>query len=182
MSRIACIGTRTTPVAHLPWLEETGMRIVGAGHTLVSGNAPGADQAWARGGNKVDPTKVELWLPWASFEQATIHPQNVVRCVVASEESQGAEDAFQLCAQFHPRWSQLKSPARQLLARNVLLVRDCKCVVGYLEPFISFHQRAGGTSFAFKVARHFNIPVHNVAKPEVREAFDWTSVTGPIFP
>ena len=180
MSRIACIGSRETPRAVLLWMESAGAEIVRAGHTIVSGNAPGADQAWARGGNSVDPTKIELWLPWGGFEVDAIHVQNTVRCVIAPNED--TVGAFRVCAQLHPRWSTLRPTAQQLLARNVLLIRDCTRVLGYLEAFRRYHRQGGGTSFAFKIARHFDITPLNVANPAIRDAFDGAAINGAIFP
>ena len=57
---IACIGSRATPPLVLDWMRQAGALLVRAGHRIISGNAPGADQAWAAGGNTADPTQVTL--------------------------------------------------------------------------------------------------------------------------
>lgn len=177
MSRIACIGSRETPVDVLRWMEEAGANLVRVGHTIISGNAPGADQAWARGGNSVDPTKVELCLPWRDFEAQARHPRNVFRWLDAEPDVGRA--AWNLAAMLHPRWGFLKTGTRRLLARDVLIVKDALRVVGYLNHF---KRGGGGTGFTFKVARHFEIETLDVSRAEIREAFDYAAINGPVFP
>ena len=177
MSRIACIGSRETPPDILHWMEEAGANLVKAGHTIVSGNAPGADQAWARGGNAVDPTRVELCLPWRDFEYSARHPQNPIRWIDA-EPDQG-RSAWKVAAMLHPRWDRLTMGARRLLARDVLIAKDALRVVGYLNHC---KRGGGGTGFTFKVARHFEIETVDVSRPEIREAFDFAAINGPVFP
>jgi hypothetical protein len=179
VSRIACIGSRETPADILRWMTLAGAKLVTAGHTIVSGNAPGADQAWAKGGNIINPTKVELCLPWDNFEEHAIADGNVVRPlrIVNAEGYPAAE--MELAAQLHPRFGDLTNGAQYLLARNVMIVRDAKYVVGYLSHG---KKGGGGTGFAFKIARHFGIKAYDVSKPGIREAFDYVSVNGPIFP
>ena len=174
MSRIACIGPRSTPPDILKWMEEAGAALVKAGHTIVSGNAPGADQAWARGGNSVDPSRVELILPWRDFEAQARHPQNVFRWIDA--EPDGGRSVWKIAAELHPRWSALNLGAKRLIARDVLIAKDVLRVVGYNEG------GGGGTGFTFKVARHFEIETVDVSRPEIREAFDFAAINGPVFP
>lgn len=175
MSRIACIGSRETPPAVLRWMESAGAELVRTGHTVVSGNAPGADQAWARGGNSVDPAKVELCLPWAYFESSAIVTGNVLRQLVLDK----FVDAWKLAQQLHPRWDRCSDGARRLLTRNVMIVQGSDRVLGYLNRG---KKGGGGTGFAFKIARHLDVKAYDVSEPEIREAFDGASINGPIFP
>jgi hypothetical protein len=169
MSRIACIGSRETPSNILRWMEEAGANLVRAGHTIVSGNAPGADQAWARGGNSVDPTKVELCLPWRDFE---LHAYRHGNRITPSDAT-----AWRHAAGLHPLWDHLRDGPRRLLARNVKIVYGSTRVLGYLAG-----HGAGGTAFAFRIAEYFDVPTFDVARPEIREAFDYAAINGPVFP
>lgn len=164
MTRIACIGSRETPTAVREWMEGFGAQLV-ASYTIVSGNAPGADQAWVRYVNTIAPGRVELCLPWATFEHSAIHPDNKVRVFDLLEHSY--ETA--IASEMHPRWTQLAGPAKMLLTRDVMIVRDTRLVIGYVDP----HKRlGGGTGFAFRVAQRFDIPTIDVAKPSERHRLE----------
>lgn len=137
-------------------MERAGAELVKAGHTIVSGNAPGADQAFARGGNSIDVTKVEVCLPWDGFEAHAVRIGNVVRVYGSSGTRQ--------------------SPTALLHGRNGWIVGDVKAVLAYLPPW------GGGTLNAVRQARLRKTPVHNVRWPKVRAAFDEAAVNGAIFP
>ena len=79
----------------------------------------------------------------------------------------------------HPRWDRLTIGARRLLARDVLIAKGALRVVGYLNHF---KRGGGGTGFTFKVARHFEIETLDVSRAEIREAFDYAAINGPVFP
>lgn len=172
MSRIACIGSRETPPSVLSWMTNAGRVLALEGHTIVSGNAPGADQAWARGVNAVEPRKVELRLPWDEFEYRAIVAGNVLHV--------GADaDARELAAKLHIRWASLHSGAQALLARDVMIVRDAAAVLGWPNRA---KLGGGGTGFAFKVARHLKVPVYDVSILPIRSAFDEAATKGAVFP
>ena len=185
MSRIACVGSRETPPGILRWMEAAGASLVRAGHTIVSGNAAGSDQAWARGGNAVDPTKVELCLPWKHFEAQAIHPQNVVR--VLDEVPEDDRALYYKVTQTYKTGTHQNQSVRKLFARNAMIV------LGPLRPGSNVHWNrvsrvlaygvgSGGTGRCCAIARRFGADVFDVARPEIREAFDWATVTGPVFP
>lgn len=147
MKRIACVGSRETPTPILSWMEEMGARLVQAGYTIVSGNAPGADQAWARGGNSIDPSRVELCLPWEGFEAAAIHGRNHVRVIHPHDERY-----YMAVRHTHPKFGSLTSAALNLHARNAMIVDDVEMVLGYLN-----HAKpgGGGTGSPFRIARWY---------------------------
>lgn len=161
---IACVGSRQTPVDVLVWLKDKGEAIVRAGHHIVSGNAPGADQAWAAGGNKIDPAQVTLCLPWSGFEAASVNARNMTR-VLASPMTAGERHYYNLAASLHPAWENMPPGAQRLHARNVMIVESARVVFGYVGP-------GGGTAMAFRIARHLQVPCHDVSDPKVRVKFD----------
>ena len=169
MSRIACIGSRQTPPDILTCRERVGAQIVGAGHIIVTGNASGADQAWARGGNSVDPTRVELCLPWQGFEHQAIVQGNVVRVF-----TDGADQQYRaLAAAVHPRWTSLSTGSKKLHSRNVMIVIDTARVFYYL-----WKRSSSGTRFGVDVAIHRYIPTVNVGDPDVRASIEISGVNG----
>lgn len=165
--RIACVGSRETPPVVLKWVEATGAALVRAGYTLVSGNAHGADQAWARGGNSMDPTRVELCLPWESFEATAIHGRNVV-CIVDFANSEHNKHVDQVKAT-HPSFGRLTDAALRLHARNAMIVEGTHLVLGALNPA---KPGGGGTGSAFRIAQRQGICTFNVADSLVRKMID----------
>lgn len=165
---IACVGARATPA--LSWMEETGAKLASAGYRVSSGNAPGADQAWARGANSVNPMLLSLFLPWEDFERAAIHPANRV-CVFNPN--------------IHQRFIELARATGAktriaLLARNAMIVDAAHCVLGYLAAGDS------GTRHAFGCAQRQSIITLNVADALVRAGIEarltaGEDVRGPVF-
>jgi len=170
MNTIACVGARATPAPILSWMEETGAKLISQGYAITSGNAPGADQAWARGANTVDPRHVSLFLPWEDFERAAIHPANRV-CVFNPN--------------IHQRFIELARVTGSkrriaLLARNAMIVDGAHCVLGYLAAGDS------GTRHAFGCAQRQSIITLNVADALVRAGIEARltaseDVRGPVF-
>jgi hypothetical protein len=142
-------------------MEETGAKLVEAGYTVVSGNAPGADQAWARGGNRVDPSRVELCLPWEGFESVAIHGRNIVRVIKPADERY-----FAAVKNTHPAFGHLTVAALNLHARNAMIVDGAHLVLGSLNPL---KRNGGGTGGAFRVAQRWGIVTKNVCDTFVRQ-------------
>jgi hypothetical protein len=148
-------------------MEATGAKLVRHGYTLVSGNAPGADQAWARGGNASDPTRVELCLPWESFEATAIHGRNVVR-VLGSDIVDQQKYVLRV-QETHPTFARLTAGALRLHARNAMIVEGAHLVLGALNPA---KPGGGGTGSAFRIAQRQLICTFNVADSLVRKMID----------
>lgn len=165
--RIACVGSRETSPAVLKWMEATGAALVRAGYTLVSGNAPGADQAWARGGNSQDPTRVELCLPWESFESSAVHGRNVVR--VFGIDAVDSQRYVLRVQETHPSFARLTDAALRLHARNAMIVEGAHLVLGALNPG---KLSGGGTRSSFRIAQRHGICTFNVADALVRRMID----------
>jgi len=163
--RIACIGAREAPYVVLRWMERTGAALVRAGYTLVSGNAPGSDQAWARGGNTMDPTHVELCLPWESFESSAIHGRNVIRVFDLADRRQRYIESV---IATHPTATRLTEGAMRLHARNAMIVEGAHLVLGALNP----DKVGGGTRNAFRIAQRQGICTFNVADALIRATID----------
>lgn len=156
--RIAGIGTRDLPPEEVEVCEKIGKFCAEAGIRVSSGNAYGADQAFGRGVNSVDPTLLDIALPWASYNQEALVDGNVVR-------SDWPELYFQIAAKHHPRWDKLSGGGRALHTRNVgilmPLMNDQVALVIALPN--TTKPWGGGTGMGIKVASHeFHIPVENI--------------------
>ena len=161
--RIACIGTREIVSDERRMLEEIGAWLVSMGYIISTGNALGSDQAFARGGNSVNPAAVELWLPWESYERAARVPGNVVH----KSPQLWMHELSQL---EHPAWDRLSQGARRLHARNAGIVKGCTLVVAL--PGLS---RPGGTGQGMRLAKRLGIPVRNL-----RDADDLKAVLDKV--
>jgi hypothetical protein len=171
---IACVGSRLTPAPILTWMEETAAKLVSAGYGIVSGNAPGADQAWARGANTVDPARVILFLPWANFEAQAIHPKNKICTFRPTDHARYVQLAI---ANSAPLGTGAQLP---LLARNAMIVDDVHCVFGYMGAGKS------GTRHTFGLAQRQGIITMNVGDALVRAGIEerlvaGVDVRGPVF-
>lgn len=176
---IACIGSRETPPVILNWMVEIGAALVRSGCEIRSGNAPGADQAWARGGNSVDPRRVTLCLPWEDFEEKAIIPGNVVRVLRLAESEHYVRDVRDT----HPNFAALSSGSVRLHARNAMIVDGVHLVLGALNPD---KPGGGGTGSAFRIAHRYKVCALNVADAGIRGMIEQRlargeDVRGPVF-
>lgn len=151
MSKIACVGSRGLTSGQLELCEHIGKYLAVRGFTVSTGNALGADQAFARGGNQVNPGLVELHLPWVGYEASAVLEGNLV--VVDGDDSELSETA----AFCHPSWSRLRRGTRALMTRNVGIVRGASQVV-------AFPGKTGGTRHSIRVAQRFRIPVMDLSE------------------
>lgn len=126
---------------------------------LRSGNADGADQAFAEG---VEDEKAQIWLPWTSFNKdfKRSHPEHTYKIPNSNNFDLEADESVD---KFHPIGSSLVGTSRQFMSRNYRQVR------GLNEPDSEFiicwtfdGTDVGGTGQAIRIANHFNIPVFNL--------------------
>jgi hypothetical protein len=168
----AGIGPRDAPPSALATMEAIGAKLAGAGWMLRTGLSPGADQAFYAGARAAGG-RVELYLPWPSFE-AHVDRGDDARIRVVSRPS---EDACALAARFHPSWDSLAMPERLLLARDghQVLGADldtparlaiCWTADGSIDGAGS---ESGGTGQTLRIAHHHGVPVLNLARPQHAE-------------
>jgi len=157
------VGSRQTPSDILERMHSIAARLAGAGFTLRSGGAPGADSAFEEGATTAGGQR-EIYLPWAGFNG---RQQGIVRQSLAAEV---------LAREVHPAWAALAPAARRLHVRN------CHQVLGFdlLTPSLfvvcwtpdgcvgaaSRTRATGGTATAIVVAERFAVPVFNLQRTE----------------
>lgn len=153
MKFYAGVGSRETPVPVLDQMRHLATKLAQEGWVLRSGGAPGADTAFERGAWP----DCRVYLPWAGFEGRD--------GIVCGDSLALAK----IAAEFHPVWDKLRQGAKKLMTRNVAQV------LGYWEEDVpsSFivcwtpgGKGGGGTGQAIRIARAYDVPVFDLAKPE----------------
>lgn len=171
---ITGIGSRETPDPILLLLEEIGCWIANQGFVGRSGRAPGADQAFERGIlRSQNPTALESFLPWASFEA----PQpGDPACYHDVSKWENAVEAQAIAQAVIPWWDNLKQGARSLHGRNPyqVLGRDLQTpssAVVYYTKVGKGGILKGGTRTAAVIAHQHQVPGFNLYYPFVQDLF-----------
>jgi len=125
---------------------------------LRSGNATGADLAFATGANKIDPTLVELHLPWKKFNTEHIVDGNKLFVTGFDEEIR------KFSAEYHPAWDKCDKHARSLHTRNATIVLGVSLddPVNFLMCWTKDRTTWGGTGQAIRIADAFGVPIINM--------------------
>lgn len=156
---IGCIGARSTTDENVVLMEKIGRYLVGNGHIICSGNATGSDQAFVRGANEINPSKVVLCIPWAGFEQKAIHKDNIV---VLPQIATGEE--LELAERAHPNWKNLFGAIKKLMIRNAMIInRSCFVIANPNQ------NGQGGTWHAIRVANILGIPWRDINDKNYRK-------------
>jgi len=153
---IACIGKRELTRSEFTYLESCGTKLAEEVHVITTGNAPGADQAFALGASVVDPASVELYLPWTGFE---------IKKAIPGQKFWTADDAepkhLTAAQEAHPAWNQCSQGAQKLLVRNAMLILRFDRKVDQVMAYPNVEKRGwGGTGHAIRVAYNHDIKVH----------------------
>lgn len=153
---IACVGSREISRFSVKYyLEAIGAHLAEGGHTISTGNAPGADQAFALGANLANrPELVELYLPWPDFQERAVMRGNRV-FHVADATPEHEQLALQAAA------GQYQGSASNLFLRNAMIIRrfDKPVDAVYAWPRLNAPDW-GGTGHAIRVAQELGIPVY----------------------
>lgn len=157
--KIACIGSRRLTEEELNFCESVGRRLVELGFYIGTGNAIGADQAYARGGNSINPSRVVLYLPWETYEQDAIVLGNRIR---RPPHESWMEDAAK---ELHPAWDRVTRGGRALHTRNIAIVHGAPLCFAWPKP----GGRTQGSRMGMQYAEKQNIPLLELSKPYVRE-------------
>lgn len=153
------IGSRSTPGETLRTMTAVAQRLSSLGWTLRSGNATGADQAFAQG---TEPTQQHIYLPWPTFEKDFLERWRIVP--VKRQPSAAAE---LIASQYHPAWARLSQGARKLHARNVHQILGPDVTNPTLSKFVICWTPdgagSGGTGQALRIARDYDVPIFDLA-------------------
>jgi hypothetical protein len=158
----AGIGSRDLTPEQLEICRKLGQWFAAAGWVLHSGNAPGADQAFARGANRVDPSLVYLHLPWPKFESHALVDGNVTRCVEDLNEGDLAwYTAY--AEKHHPAWGRLSQGAKKLMTRNGMIMLPFGFQhVDLCLAWPSNRKGGGGTGQGMRIAEEQGVRLINL--------------------
>lgn len=171
--RVACIGSRDLNRDQVAQCQKIGALIVANGFELHSGNALGADQAFASGANQEHPDLVHLHLPWASYERKAVRPENHVYVYPFGN----MKFYVDVAADAHPNWNNLKSAVRKLHARNSSILIPDQKEVDVCIAWPSSRPGGGGTGQGMRIATARGINLIDLTKTNPQQVVDWlTSV------
>jgi len=164
---IAVTGTRRLDSARETTLSGVVRAYLEQGYKISTGGAQGADQVAVRAVE--DPQRLELYLPWASFEAEAISGRASI--VVLADDLPGVYTDYARRA--HPLWDRLNDAARRLMIRNVGIVlrrpgQDPSALV-LATPDVR-RPGWGGTGHTMRIAHNFGIPVW-LLRPEEPETW-----------
>lgn len=163
------VGSRDTPDNVIRWFKIYADVLAQLGLTLRSGAAPGADAAFEEGCDRVEGLK-EIYLPWKNFQKSTSQFQGV------------SPEAQMLAAEVYgPQYSYLKRPVKLLMSRNIYQVtgltldKPSKFVLCWTPDGCSSanerSKKSGGTGQAIAYASTLGIPIFNIQRDGVEDAF-----------
>lgn len=158
----AGIGSRETPQDIQDKMGEISLRLSKQNYILRSGNAHGADQAFA-----YKAAQAEIWLPWRSFNKADQLVLSHHTYKVISEKDKEAFDS----SSFHPVGFNLPETVKKLMARNYrqLIGFDGAPNSEFVVCWTKDGKDTGGTGQALRIATHHNIPIYNLFLENVYE-------------
>jgi len=177
------IGSRDTP-KDIQWImSRIGYGMAKRGHTLRSGRADGADQAFEKGFfsyhddvnkyYKVRPSHVtpmqelaELYKPWRNFAYVPS-----VWDILPTDDPKLWSKALQIVRDIHPNPDALTDAAKLLHGRNVFQVLGKDLLtpsdfVIYWAKTDKYGTPVGGTRTAVRLAQLNNIPTINMLDPD----------------
>ena len=160
----AGVGARKTPDQMLRGMRDIATNLAGRGWHLRTGGANGADDAFARA---VPAERRTVFIPWRGYNGWS---QSEGRAL-----TEGELQALRAAAEpHHPAWQSCAPKVRDLHARNVaiLMGADMREPVTAMVCWTENGRVQGGTGMAIRLARHYRIPVLNLAELDMRAAID----------
>ena len=161
----AGIGSRQTPMGVLDDMRKIAHELEICGYTLRSGNADGADAAFASGVEK----HAQIWLPYKNFnvEYQFLRPDHIYKLLVPYDP-----EALLSAKEFHP------APERLGVNGLLLMARNFRQIVGRNEPNSEFvicwtpgGKEKGGTAQALRIAKSLEIPIYNLFNLTSKQIF-----------
>lgn len=163
----AGIGSRETPQHVLSMMIDIGRICAEKGDMLRSGAASGADSAFEAGCDQSNGSMKEIYIPWDGFNNRHVAREDFV-AVGATTSS------LNLAKQFHPNWAACSRGARALHARNVcqVLGLNLDTPADLVICWTKNGAGQGGTGQALRIAKHYNIKIHDLGIPNILAAYE----------
>lgn len=152
---VACIGSRDiTDAPTRRFIYDLGRMIVHSNNIIHTGNAFGADELFASGGNSINPASVVLHLPWKTYNCHLIRPDNRII-------DRSPDEYIEIARENHPVFNKLSYGAQKLMVRNVSIIKNADLCLAYLN-----HKKknGGGTGMGVRLCSVFDIPWVDISK------------------
>jgi hypothetical protein len=169
------VGSRQTPIDTCNFIQDLANRLGADGWTVRSGGAAGADHAFYSGTCMRDDARGgywprEIYMPWRNFQGLRSDTPGLIEPYDTSAYYGLMQQAIRIAAGIHPNWAACREGAVRLHARNVFQVlgRDLQTPSRFLICWTPGGDEVGGTRTAIVLARQYDIPVFNLALPEVQ--------------
>jgi hypothetical protein len=173
MIYVACIGTRRIKIEDEIKCAKLGAALAAEGVTVTSGNAFGSDQAFGQGVNKIDPSKLMLYLPWSRYERDAVRAGNIIAQFPSPQDT---PRWYAIAEENHPAWGNCTDAVRRLHARNSGIIAGPPRVSCVLAQRGADHK--GGTEQGIRIALSLGIRVIDVSTLSFDEI--WTPLQGEI--
>lgn len=172
-TKYAGIGSRETPEDILELMCSFAFDHA-SDHILRSGGALGADKAFERGVAEqmaFDPDSevfdyAEIYWPWKGYGD-----QGWGYLIPRLEEP--TPEAFEIAREFHGGWHRMGQGGHKLHARNshIVLGPELDDPVEFIVCYTKDGKLKGGTAQALRIAKAYDIEVHNLGLPEMEEEY-----------
>ena len=165
----AGIGARKTPENELRKMKEIAKILAKAGIVLRSGGAVGADSAFEKGCNEVDPGLKEIYLPWNGFDPAQNgNPRYADNRVIFADQASSRH--LEMARKYHPNFDKLGRGGKALMARNgsQMLGRNMEKASDFVVCWTKNGKEVGGTGQAIRMAEDLGIKTYNIGSPELK--------------
>ena len=168
--RYTGVGARKTPTEILDLMERIGELMAERGYVLETGDAWGADHAFAVGAEGAGGDM-------RRYAAKDARPESIA-----------------IARQYHPAWHRVPNDSRKLHGRNPFqvlgedLITPVRFLVCWTPDGALTHAersiRTGGTGTAISIADAHGVPVYNLARPSHRERWElwterWWDIAGP---
>lgn len=150
-----------------------GLHLANAGYVLRSGHASGSDFNFESGAASIDPTKLDIYLPWSEFRKGS-NIEGVTYLTLSHTAFKWARKQL-IDSEVLPYFGQMGDMAQNFHARNVFQVLGREKVksefVVYYAPVDAEGHVLGGTRTAVNLARKLGIPTYNLKLPNEAYTF-----------
>jgi predicted Rossmann-fold nucleotide-binding protein len=157
--RIACVGTSGTTAEQRDLCIFVGFALAKLGKHVVSGNAVGADFAYATGVNYHRPELLILYIP--------THHHNIHHWCFGNQIITDIEDEWKAVARRnHPVYDKLSANVKALMNRNAGIIMNSDFVIALPDWK---KKGGGGTGHDIRIAVDLGKPYIDISKPDVAE-------------
>lgn len=163
-NKFGCIGrSDTLPREDFMICFAIGQIIGNIDKYVLSGNADGADNAFAQGINAISPASLTLFLPDKNHNFGFIDSENEI--IVDKNDEEWAK----LAEEFHPHYRKMKPYVKKLFRRNAGIALNSDAIIAFPNKSKSGW---GGTGHTIRMAKSLNkeiFLIEDETKSELRK-------------